>query len=415
MFTNYGKNAIQKSKIRTYQKDPAWDSDFETIERKGVGHPDTIADMLAAAISRKYSLYTIEKCDGMILHHQIDKLMVIGGKTTLKFGQGKFIEPIKIIVAGRATYDYLHKQVPVDKIIRQTIKSHFAKYFPLIDFNKDVVVQNYLTNYAGPGTIESSKGAIANMFSPKERRKVRGYEELIANDTSCCIAYAPYSELEKAVITLENHLNDFETKKKYRWLGTDIKIMAIRDKKNIRLTACIPQIAKYVGSIQQYKNNLKTIETIILTILDRAMPGYSFAISLNTKDNDDTKNYYLTVSGASLSGDIGAVGRGNRTNGLITANRPMSLEGTNGKNPRYYSGFIYANAAKRIANRIHKRYNKKCLVEIVSQNGGPLKRPWSTRVVANVAQKNILAIVNDEYKSISKITNDFINGNIINY
>ncbi|MFH2003392.1 MAG: methionine adenosyltransferase, partial [Bacteroidota bacterium] len=325
-----------------------------------------------------------------------------------------FTKPIRIIVAGRATYSFKNKKIPVDNILKSTILTHFKKNFPLVGTG-NIIIKNYLTSYAGPGTIMQSKGAIANMFNPKEKSQVRGYEKLVANDTSYCISYAPISSLEASVLTMEKYLNDKKIKKIYPWLGSDIKIMAVRNYKSVSITMCIPQIAKYVYSLNEYIENLNLIGKIIYQKFSRALSGYKIDLSINTKDDYEKMNIYLTVSGASLSGDIGVVGRGNRANGLITSNRPMSMEGVNGKNPRYYSGFIYTNLTKRISARIFNLLKKPCIVEMVSQNGGLLKDPWHTRIVTTANQVIVKKIVENELNNIEKITSDFIRGNIENF
>jgi S-adenosylmethionine synthetase len=414
MSVSYGPDSIKKTQITVVNKKPFVD-DYETIERKGVGHPDTIADALAAKISLEYSKYTLNHCDDLILHHQVDKVMVIGGKTEVSFGKGRFIEPIKIIVAGRASNSYQGKKIPVDDIVKSAVKGYFGILFPMLKFSKDYIVLNNLTSYAGPGTIASSKGAIANMFTPKNNREVRGYERLVANDTSYCIAYSPYSKLEFAVLEIEKFLNSRNTKQKYPWLGSDIKIMAFRNQNIVSITSCIPQIAKYVKSLDAYKQNLDQIGKTIYKKFSYYLPKYKVSISLNTKDDYEKMNVYLTVTGSSLSGDIGVTGRGNRSNGIITSNRPMSMEGTNGKNPRYYSGFVYAVLTKNLSNEIFKKTGKENVVEIVSQNGGLLSEPWKVRIITKADKNTVLNVVENGLKNINFITDDFIKGKLVNY
>lgn len=408
-----GPLAIKKGKINIISDSPLWNNNYETIERKGLGHPDTISDMLAAKISQAYSKYTLDHF-GVILHHQIDKLMVIGGKTNVSFGHGKFIKPIQIVVAGRISYTFGSTIIPVDKILKDVIITHFKENFPLVK-NKDIFIKNFLTNFAGPGTINKSKGAIANMFNPKTKIQVRGYDKLVANDTSYCTAYSPLSNLEKSIIEVEKYLNSKEIKITYPWLGTDIKIMAVRNYKKISITLCIPQIAKFVKSLKEYQTNLGVIGKVIDNKFKKLLPYYNIEISLNTKDDYEEMNIYLTASGASLSGDVGVVGRGNRTNGLITSNRPMSMEGTNGKNPRYYSGFIYANLVKKISQRIQSELNQQNIVEMVSQNGGPLNKPWQTRIITKANKKKVKKIVKEELENIESITQDFLDGKLENF
>lgn len=413
MKLSVGPYGINKEKIFIINQSPFISEDFETIERKGFGHPDTLADKLASLISINYSKYTIDNCDGFILHHQIDKLMIIGGKTEVGFGHGKFVNPIRIVVAGRITNRYLNKKIHVKKLVKKIIFNFFSKNYPILDLNKDIVIENKLTSYPGPGTIEKSKGSIVNMFSPIKKGEIRGYEKLVANDTSYCISYSPLSILEKSIIDLEKYLNSENTKIKYCWLGSDIKIMAVRNYKNVDITICIPQIANFVTSIEKYKQNLSEINSEISKFLKENLSEYKISISINTKDDYNKKNVYLTVSGASLSGDIGVVGRGNRVNGLITSSRPMSLEGSSGKNPRYYSGFIYAILSDIIAKKIYNTFGEHCVVEIVSQNGGPLLRPWRTRIITICKKKkDILRIVYEEFDKIPNITKDFIEGKI---
>lgn len=411
----FGPEAFKKGILNIYSHSPIWDEEFETIERKGLGHPDTIADILASKISQKYSQYTYQNCDKLVLHHQVDKLMVIGGKTKVYFGGGEFLEPIRIIVAGRATYSYQEKVVPVEDIVVETIQAYFKEHFPMVDLEKDLIIENRLTGYAGPGTITTSAGAIARMFNPKDKDQVRGYEKYVANDTSYCLSYYPYSKLETAILLLEQYLQSNEAKKIYPWLGSDIKIMAVRNRQKVSITMCVPQISTYVSSLNEYWENLKTIGAIVNNFFQEKTPEYSFEISINTKDDYDKFNVYLTYTGSSLVGDIGVVGRGNRTNGLITSNRPMSMEGTSGKNPRYYSGFIYAILTKQIAKTLFDELGQPALVEIVSQNGGSLLDPWQARIVCAADPEAIKRIYESSLKKIPDITSSFIKGGAITY
>jgi S-adenosylmethionine synthetase len=135
------QQGIRPSRVDLVYKDIPLDLPHEIIECKGKGHPDTIADTLAARISRAYSRYTVRECDGLILHHQIDKLMILGGKADVWWGNGYFIEPIKIIVAGRASHSYKGKQIPVKDLVTETIFSYFKEEFPLVDVGKDLRIQ----------------------------------------------------------------------------------------------------------------------------------------------------------------------------------------------------------------------------------------------------------------------------------
>jgi S-adenosylmethionine synthetase len=410
MSYSFGPKAVRKGALKIYTQRPTWDDKFETIERKGTGHPDSIADELASRISRAYAQYTFLNCDGLVLHHQVDKLMMIGGREKVYFGGGEVLQPVRVIVAGRATYSYSERTIPVDDIVRDTIGRFFSSNYPMLNLDRDVIVENWLTNYPSPGAITTTSGAAARMFDPRSRLEVRGYEKYVANDTSCCVAYYPYSPLENAVLGLSSFLDSSELKSKHPWLGSDIKIMATRDGDRVDLTMCIPQISTHVPTLNAYWRNLDAIGTQIDDFLKAAAPGLTFDICINTKDDYERFNVYMTFTGASLSGDIGAVGRGNRLNGLITSNRPMSVEASAGKNPRYYSGFIYAVLSERISKGIYDQFGEASIVEIVSQNGGDLPDPWRARIVTAADPDRIRHLYQDFLKTTANITADFLKG-----
>jgi S-adenosylmethionine synthetase len=404
-----GPEGVRPSRLRILPRDPAAHLSHETIERKGRGHPDTLADTLALRISRAYSRYTREHCEGLILHHQIDKLMVLGGRTEVSWGGGRFVEPIVVIVAGRVSRTWKGRPLPVTELITDTVRGLFRELFPMLDLERDLVIEDRLTTHPGPGTLRESQGAIAHMFEPVSRETVRGYEKLVANDTSYCVAHAPFTALEAAVLELERTVTGDALRQRFPWLGVDVKVMAHRSPDGeVDVTACVPQIAAHVTSLAAYRANLETIGTLMLEQLGRVFGPERVTLSLNTKDDYERHNVYLTVSGASLSGDIGAVGRGNRVHGLITACRPMSLEGFAGKNPRYYSGFIYSMLSERAARRIATETGLACEIEIISQNGAPLLQPWHVTVSTLADPARTEALMRDELARIPDLTERFL-------
>ena len=72
-------------------------------------------------------------------------------------------------------------------------------------------------------------------------------------------------------------------------------------------------------------------------------------------------------------GDDGSVGRGNRANGLITPNRPMSMEATSGKNPINHVGKIYNLLSNKMAEDITRE-----IEEIQQDRYHDLKSDWKT-------------------------------------
>ena len=73
----------------------------EIVERKGLGHPDTICDALAEQFSVRLCRYYLDRF-GVVLHHNVDKALLVGGSASPVFGGGKVHTPIEIYLAGRA-------------------------------------------------------------------------------------------------------------------------------------------------------------------------------------------------------------------------------------------------------------------------------------------------------------------------
>jgi len=64
------------------------ENDLEIVERKGLGHPDTICDSLAEEFSRELSKLYLERF-GRILHHNVDKAILVGGVAKPSLGEAK--------------------------------------------------------------------------------------------------------------------------------------------------------------------------------------------------------------------------------------------------------------------------------------------------------------------------------------
>lgn len=298
-------------------------------------------------------------------------------------------------------------KIPVQEIMEDEARKFFNETFSdLIDISKDLEFQYNIVGRSGPGRIRESKGSRGNLFEPKSIVEVRGYDKLVANDTSIGCGYAPLSAFEKLILQLEEHLNSKETKNKLPWLGTDIKIMGVKSESNSSVTCCAPEIAKYVFSQDVYRKNLQIVKQLIADFAEDS--GYStLDVAANTRDDYEKNDVYLTATGSSIeSGDEGIVGRGNRINGLITPHRPMNLEGACGKNPLYYVGKLYNVAAVSTANRLYSETGIPNEVFFVSQNGRNLLQPWHTivRLYGEADVNYIKEAVIDEIQKIPDIT-----------
>ena len=379
----------------------------EIVERKGIGHPDTIADALAENLSVTYSRYTLDHF-GALLHHNFDKVSVLGGTTEVDFGNGRLTSPIRVILNGRASVRFADKIIPVRDLLEAEARRFFSELFAKhINPEQDVETHWFVSNASGPGKTKWSTGSRAHLFAPRSIGEVKGYDRLLNNDTSMGCGYAPLSSLEQVVRGLEEELNSPPMKQTHPWLGTDIKVMAARINQKCGVTICLPQIAHHVPSLEIYQENLVAMRMFVGQKLEARLPGVEITLWFNTRDDFARGDVYLTAIGSSIeSGDEGIVGRGNRVNGLITPLRPMNLEGACGKNPKYYTGKLYNLAAHRIAERLYQETQSACEVLLVSQAGQPLIEPWQTivRLANKHDEKRVAWIVEEELARIPDIT-----------
>jgi S-adenosylmethionine synthetase len=391
---------------------------FEIVERKGKGHPDTLADALAEEISRVYSKYTLSRF-GAILHHNFDKLGLLGGESFVTFGEGYLTKPIRVLLNGRASICFGEEKIPVRELLEEVARNFLIKHFPNIDKEKDIKIQYNLSTSSSPGRVFRAgveEEVRTHMFRPRGLHDLKELVFLGANDTSIGCSFAPLTPTEKIVLDVERYLNSKSYKKHNPWIGSDIKVLACRIGKNLDITICIPQIANYVPNLSEYINNLEHARENVLDFVKKLGFGLKVALHVNTKDNPERGNLYLTAIGSSIeSGDEGLVGRGNRINGLITPCRPMAIEGACGKNPVYHVGKLYNIVAQEIAKKLYELTNTEVEVYVISQNGRALQDPWKVIVALKknkINPKDIRTVIADELQRIPKIKYLLLKGKI---
>jgi S-adenosylmethionine synthetase len=262
-------------------------SDFEIVERKGRGHPDTLSDKLAELLSRTYAEITREKF-GTILRHQFDKLTIMGGKCDVRFGGGGFVSPIRLLINGRATPEVGNEKIFYrDKLI-DTATTFLEKELRNFDFLTNCRLMFEVTANTTRGILLENKPAQRNSaysrFRPSKLEDLPEYTNPVSNDTAVGCGWAPYTPLEMMVLTIEKKLNSDETKITHPWLGSDIKIMAVRNKREVQLTLCVPQISTEVVNLEHYKENIQTIRKLITEVTDTYSGNFSVTFSLNTAD-----------------------------------------------------------------------------------------------------------------------------------
>ncbi len=335
----------------------------EIVERKGTGHPDTICDALAEELSIALSEMYRKEC-GAIMHHNVDKALLIGGIADPKFGGGEIISPIEIYLTGRAINELNGKRLPVEELAIETAHRWLKENIPNLDISNHIIVIPKLK----PGSKD-----LVELF---ERFQLKG-EIPLANDTSFGTGYAPFDDIETIVYEVERALNSKDFKKEHPYVGEDIKVMGVRNGDNIRITVAMAFVDKYVKDVKDYLEKKEIVGNYAYSLAQKLTDRH-VDIFINTADDPEKESVYITVTGTSAeAGDDGQVGRGNRVNGLITPYRPMSLEAAAGKNPVSHIGKIYNTAAMDMAERIVSEFEEidEVYVYLVSQIGKPITEP----------------------------------------
>ena len=392
------------------QKDSSIDVEkqaIEIVERKGLGHPDYIADSIAESFSRNLSKFYIKEF-GSVLHHNVDKLEVIGGATEPAFGGGKIVKEISILFSGRATSNVNGKDIPVKEIAINSAKEWIKGNLRFLDPEK----VNYLF-YTGHGAA-NLKETFKRTDGPK------------SNDTSFAVGYYPLSRLENMVLSLEKMVNSKDFKSKFPVSGEDVKVMGVRIKNKVIFTVAMAFVDRFISSEKEYFSKkaeiVSEMEKYIAGLNEKLGAGSDKKLNIDLAVNSlDKKGIgangcYLTVTGLSAeAGDDGAVGRGNRVNGLITPNRPMTLEAAAGKNPVNHIGKIYSLFSFDLSKKIYEQFGVKNQLRMVGRIGNNLSNPLIVSVktdkkVDKDTKKNILTLVDDELSKIEGITNRIIEG-----
>ncbi|MBR9679689.1 MAG: methionine adenosyltransferase [Candidatus Altiarchaeota archaeon] len=354
--------------------------EIEVVERKGIGHPDTLCDGISETISVELSKEYIKQ-HGTIHHHNVDKVMLVAGQSKPKWGGGQIIKPIYFLLAGRAT-----NSVPVDRIAKKAAREYIKQIYPL-------ATDDHLI-------INSKIGLGSNEL-------IATVDRIKANDTSVGVGFAPFSKTEQLTLDISDLINSKSFRKEWPEVGTDTKVMAHNYKGKRDVTLAIAFVDRYLENIDAYK---KSTSSVVELIEDRFGLDKG-AVKLNFFDDFEKEMVYLTVLGTSAEqGDDGATGRGNRANGLITPARPMSLEASAGKNPVSHVGKLYNVLAQRIADEIFAQTHKPAEVIIQSRIGAPIVEPPFVMVRTDASEFE--QIVRQETEKLSDITNDIVAGKV---
>jgi len=354
---------------------------YEVVERKGIGHPDTLADGISESISRSLSRFYLDEF-GRILHHNVDKVLIVAGNSAPRFGGGEILKPPSVIVGGRATKP---SSKPLNDIITESVTSFFRK-----------TVKN-LHQFRVEPRVEEGAPELRSLIG-------RG-----ANDTSIGVGYAPLSFIEKLVLDLEKEVGTV------RGVGEDTKIMAVRIQDKLTIVVAAAMISRFIASREEY-------EEAKAAVMDAVRRKIDAEICVNCADCGE--NIYLTVTGTSIEmGDDGATGRGNRGNGLIAPMRPMTMEAIAGKNPVSHVGKIYNVMAQQAASDIAELEGVlEAYVTFVSKIGSPISQPLlrGVRISGDLQltpdfESHVNSILDYRLESADSLIEEFVKGKLTIY
>ena len=294
---------------------------IEVIERKGIGHPDTIADNLSEKLSKK-----LLKEYGTVKHYNVDKTMVCAGEIEKK----KFKTPVRIVFAGQYT-----KVKNIDSILEDVVKETLA-------FEIKNGLKYKIYNFLNQGSPD-----LNDIFAYKK-----------ANDTSFAVGY-PETVNEKLVKSIGSYIDNLHKTDKH--IGTDNKVMFAFDGKEKSVYIALAFLDKFKTKEEYFKYKKE---------LEMKLQKRFKIKNLYINIGDTKETQFITKTGTSLEmGDSGATGRGNRRNGLITPTKPMTLEAYYGKNPITHIGRTYQDLAIDMAKK------KKKEILLLNKIGGDIKKP----------------------------------------
>lgn len=389
--------------------------DFEIVERKFRGHPDSLADMVAQRFSQLYIKETWKKfpCleNNKFPNFSADKITLSGASSIYENKEKKIIKPVNALLIGKITSFIGEVKINIEDIFRTSINDVFMRS----------LVDNSWKNYINITTYSALKAGSdhhENFYHPKSEQQLLEIlsKETLANDTVFVVAYSPLSIVEKLTIYLDNLTDSREYRALFNQTGTDIKTIIRRYKSNFDITMCIPVLPDRISNVNEYDIILKHLHEYLYEKISNQLVYYGckfdkINLAINTKDTKELK--YFAIWGTALSkGDIGAVGRGNRQQGFISGLRPSTNEAFSGKNPNHFAGVVFQLIAENISQQIYKILHIRNVVYIVANNGDYLYAPHSIYVTLESGdvkiQNSVREIIGYSLDNIDMLRKDYI-------
>jgi S-adenosylmethionine synthetase len=370
--------------------------DQEVVERKGLGHPDTLVDGIVESAEIAYAEYCLAEF-GYIPHHNFDKAMLLGGLCRQEFGGSDFSSPVRMIFMGRGSREFGSKKIPLEKIQTDAAVKYLNRIMPHLDTSDKNTYES--------SSMTSSHSTRQFWFSP------RGVEDLPeyaddgpkANDTATMISYWPLTTAEKLSLDLEGYFyvnnEDGLPKPRFDYFGQDIKVMTVRNKNKLTATLAVPQVTTKTENVEVYFEREKQLRKDLQVYADQLMIGSGLDIEVIVNSQTIGKNprpYLVTGGSCTDFGEEGAVGRGNKTHGIISSFRPNTMEAPHGKNSTYFVGKVLGYQADIIAKAVYESVKTPCQVILQVNIGDYLFDP--SQVIVSTKGKVDSSVVEEVVK-----------------
>ncbi len=396
--------------VETLASVPVGEAQVEMVERKGVGHPDSICDAIMDRVSVELSKEYMSQF-GHILHHNIDKAFLVAGDAEVKFGGGAIREPMKLIFGDRASYGMNGRELPIREIAIKTAKNWIRENLRFVD-------------PGGPGDQDGPHVTYQMEIKPGSAELVDIFnrDTTGANDTSAAVGYWPMTETERLVRETEQFINSRTFKEEFPEAGEDVKVMGVRLGRHLNLTAAVAFVDRYIDSEGAYFRRKKALHEAVMTFLSKRTTMDKISFDVNTLDEPGRGigGVYLSVLGTSAeSGDSGQIGRGNKVNGVIAINRPMGTEAAAGKNPVSHVGKIYTIFTHQVAQKVYDEVDgiREVYIWMVSQIGKPIDQPvTAAQIIVGkgirkpAAERQVRAVLDRELAGIGVFCRDLAEG-----
>ncbi len=378
----------------------------ETVERKGVGHPDSICDGFGESCSRELSKEYIKEF-GSILPSNVDKSLLLCAKDNVGYKYGdcrKLEDPVVYIQSGRVTLLRGGFDSTIE-VLRKAILD-YGKIFKYLDV--DDPTQFRMDFKVGEGSAELAENASK-------------YTVPLAGDTSLGCGFAPFTPLEKLVYETERLINSDSFMGKFP-TGQDVKVMGSRTNGKLNLTCAIAMVQSKIASENSYNEIKKEITQELTEHAESLLGSYNQKFELDLTVNG--AGYWPTVTGLCCErADEGQIGRGNRVSGLITPMRSSSMEAAAGKNPYNHVGKLYNVGATILANEAYEEFKDRIneiQIVLTSQIGKPITEPdcFSAKVCTKLPNSNlrgdIESFIGDMFDArfFERVTNNIVEGKV---